>query len=125
MASRSPNGALLFAEGASGTLRLIEALGSPCTRNAYATFSAAVRLGSSLKSWNTQPTLRRSIGTFECLSLPRSLPPTRMRPDVGSSSFNSSRMMVDLPEPEAPTTKTNSPLSITNETPSSAVTFGS
>src|SRR3954465_6196996 len=31
----------------SGTLRLIEAVGSPCTRSAYATFSAAVRLGSS------------------------------------------------------------------------------
>ena len=34
-------------------------------------------------------------------------------------------MIVDLPEPEAPTTKTNSPFSITKETPSSAVTFGS
>ena len=33
--------------------------------------------------------------------------------------------MVDLPEPEAPTTKTNSPLSITNETSLSATTFGS
>ena len=84
-----------------------------------------MRFGSSLKSWKTQPTLRRSIGTFECLSRPRSRPPTRMRPEVGSSSFRSRRMIVDLPEPEAPTTKTNSPLSITNETPSSAVTFGS
>ena len=109
----------------SGTLRRIDAVGSPCTRSAYATFSDAVRFGSSLKSWNTQPTFRRSIGTFECLSRPRSRPPTRMRPDVGSSSLRRSRMIVDLPEPEAPTTKTNSPLSITNETPSSAVTFGS
>ena len=33
--------------------------------------------------------------------------------------------MVDFPEPEAPTTKTNSPLSIANETSLSAVTFGS
>jgi len=32
---------------------------SPCTLSAYATFSAAVRLGSNLKSWNTQPTLRQ------------------------------------------------------------------
>ena len=76
----------------------------------------ALRFGSSLKSWKTQPTLRRSIGTFERLSRPRSRPPTMMRPLVGSSSFRSSRMIVDLPEPDAPTTKTNSPLSITNET---------
>ena len=33
--------------------------------------------------------------------------------------------MVDLPEPDAPTTKTNSPLSIANETSFSASTFGS
>jgi len=32
---------------------------------------------------------------------------------------------VDLPEPEAPTMKTNSPFSITNETPLSAPTSGS
>ena len=34
-------------------------------------------------------------------------------------------MTVDLPEPDAPTTNTNSPLSITNETSESAWTFGS
>ena len=48
-----------------------------------------------------------------------------IRPEVGSSSFSSRRMIVDLPEPDAPTTKTNSPLSITNETSESAATFGS
>ncbi len=32
-------------------------------------------------------------------------------------------MTVDLPEPDAPTTKTNSPFSMRNETPSSAVTL--
>src|SRR5256885_7843525 len=42
-----------------------------------------------------------------------------------SSSFRSRRIIVDLPEPEAPTTKTNSPFSITNETSLSASTFGS
>jgi hypothetical protein len=88
-------------------------------------FSPAVRFGRSLKSWKTQPTLRRRSGTFECLSLVRSRPPTRIRPAVGSSSFRRRRIIVDLPEPEAPTTKTNSPLSITKETPSSATTFGS
>ena len=48
-----------------------------------------------------------------------------MRPEVGSSSFRSSRIIVDFPEPEAPTTKTNSPFSITKETSESAVTLGS
>ena len=42
-----------------------------------------------------------------------------------SSSLSSSRMIVDFPEPDAPTTNTNSPLSITNETSESAATFGS
>jgi len=73
-----------------------------------------------LKSWKTHPTFRRSIGTFERLSRPRSRPPTMIRPRVGSSSLSSSRITVDLPEPEAPTTNTNSPLSITNETSRSA-----
>ena len=79
----------------------------------------------SLKSWNTQPTLRRSSGTFQRFSRPRSRPPTMMRPVVGSSSFSSSRMIVDLPDPDGPTTNTNSPLSIVNEMWSSAVTSGS
>ena len=45
-------------------------------------------------------------------------------PRVGSISLRSSRISVDLPEPEAPTTKTNSPLSIVNETSRSATTSG-
>ena len=73
----------------------------------------------------TQPRLRRSIGTFDCFSRPRSRPPTMMRPEVGSSSFKSSRTSVDLPEPEAPTMKTNSPFSIRKETLSSATMSGS
>ena len=42
-----------------------------------------------------------------------------------SSSFSSSRTSVDLPEPEAPTMKTNSPLSMWNVTSRSATTSGS
>jgi hypothetical protein len=101
------------------------ALPSPCTLRAYATFSDAVRLGSSLKSWKTQPTFRRRSGTFERFSRLRSRPPTKMRPPVGSSSFRRRRIMVDLPEPDAPTTKTNSPLSMAKETSFRATTFGS
>jgi len=89
------------------------------------TFSEVVRFGSSLKSWKTQPRLRRSWGTFEPLRRPRSRPATKMRPEVGSSSFSNRRMTVDLPDPEAPTTKTNSPFSMTNDTSERAATFGS
>ena len=46
-------------------------------------------------------------------------------PEVGSSSFSTRRTIVDLPEPDAPTMKTNSPLSIANETSRSAFTSGS
>ena len=86
-------------------------------------FSAAVRFGRSLKSWKTQPRLRRRSGTFERLRRPRSRPPTMMRPPVGSTSLSRRRISVDLPEPDAPTTNTNSPLSMTNETPSRALTL--
>ena len=46
-----------------------------------------------------------------------------MRPLVGSTSLSRSRMSVDFPEPDAPTTNTNSPLSMTKETPSRALTL--
>ena len=45
---------------------------------------------------------------------------TRMSPVVGVSSASSSRMKVDLPDPDGPIRKTNSPLSILTETSSSA-----
>ena len=48
-----------------------------------------------------------------------------IRPSLGSSSFSRSRTSVVLPEPEAPTMKTNSPLSIAKFTASSAMTSGS
>ena len=41
-----------------------------------------------------------------------SLPATKMWPVSGVSSLFRRRMNVDLPDPEAPTRKTNSPLSI-------------
>src|SRR5581483_6299377 len=109
----------------SGTLRRMDARLSPCTFSAYATLSAALRLGRSLKSWNTHPTLRRSSGTLPCFSLERSRPPTMMRPLVGSISLSRSFTSVDLPDPDAPTTKTKSPFSITKVTPLRAATSGS
>src|SRR6266540_1749519 len=65
---------------------------------------------------------RRSAGTFQEASRFNSLPATHMRPALGRSSLISRRMKVDLPEPDWPTTKTNSPLPISTETSSRAMT---
>src|SRR5947209_20584515 len=53
--------------------------------------------------------LRRRYGTFQLDRLAMSLPATQMRPESGSCSLSSRRMNVDLPEPDGPTRKTNSP----------------
>jgi len=49
-----------------------------------------------------------------------SWPATMMVPEVGTSSRSSNRMNVDLPEPECPTMKTNSPCAISQSTSHSA-----
>src|SRR5215468_1310271 len=54
---------------------------------------------------------RRRWGTFQLFSLARSFPATWIRPSVGRSSRRISRRKVDLPEPDGPTRKTNSPFS--------------
>ena len=94
--------------------------GLPMTSRAKPTFSATVFFSSSRKSWKTQPIVRRSAGTFHRDSRPRSLPATWTRPRVGFSSFSSSRRKVDLPEPDGPMRKTNSPLSTLRLTSSRA-----
>ena len=50
----------------------------------------------------------------------RSRPATRISPSLGSSSLIRSFIAVDLPEPEWPTRKTNSPGKTSKDTPSSA-----
>ena len=60
--------------------------------------------------------LRRSCGTRERRSFDSERPPTMTLPRVASISLSSSRIIVDLPEPDAPTRKTHSPLSICSET---------
>ncbi len=49
-------------------------------------------------------------GTFQEARRLSSLPATQIRPEVGRSSLVSRRRKVDLPEPDWPTMKTNSPL---------------
>ena len=97
--------------------------GLPITSSANATFCSTVLLGSSRKSWNTQPILRRSAGTFQFVRRARSLPATRILPSLGRSSRRISRRNEDLPEPDGPTRKTNSPLLTVRSTFSSAARF--
>src|SRR5215467_12852303 len=59
---------------------------------------------------------RRRYGTFQLVSLARSFPATWMRPSDGRSSLRISRRKVDLPEPDGPTRKTNSPFSTSRVT---------
>src|SRR6476646_4616522 len=56
--------------------------------------------------------LRRRYGTFQLLNELMSLPATKILPVVGSSCLFSSWIIVDFPEPDGPTRKTNSPLSM-------------
>src|SRR5215469_9109466 len=63
---------------------------------------------------------RRSWGTFQFVSRARSLPATWILPVVGRSSLRTSRRNVDLPDPDGPTKKTNSPFSTSRFTFSKA-----
>ena len=69
------------------------------------TLRATVRHGISVASWNTYPMLLRSIEHV---------------PPVFASRLEAIRNRVDLPQPEGPTTVTNSPALMEKETLSRA-----
>ncbi len=94
---------------ARSTAGRIRPRGVPVTSSANATFSRTERVGRSLKSWKTMPIVRRSSGTFRRGTRARSRPSTTTSPLVGSSSRIRSLRSVDLPAPDGPTRKTNSP----------------
>ena len=79
---------------------------------AKATFSYTFRLGINLKSWNTIPIFLLKYGISFLANFERSVLLTTTFPDVGSISFNIIFIKVDLPAPDGPTKKTNSPDSI-------------
>ncbi|EAP99815.1 hypothetical protein JNB_06589 [Janibacter sp. HTCC2649] len=95
----------------SGTSWRIAEVGLPMTCSANATFWSTVLPGRRRKSWKTAPIPRRKRGTLRADRVPRSRPATRTVPAVAFSSRRASRSIVDLPDPEGPTTKTNSPRS--------------
>ena len=104
----------------SGTTLRTVCGGLPITSRAKATLPPTVLFGSSRKSWNTQPIRWRSRGTRRRGSFATSRSATVIVPLVGTSSRSSSRRNVDLPEPDGPMRKTNSPCSMSTETWSSA-----
>ena len=89
-------------------------------------FSTAVRFGRQLEVLEDAAHVAAEQRHLRALE-PAQVAPADDDPcrRSASSSLRISRMTVDLPEPDAPTTNTNSPLSIVKETPSSAVTPGS
>src|SRR6185369_18001502 len=89
------------------------------TSRAKATFSYAVRVGSSRKSWNTHPIERRKLGMRQDRMLDTSRSFTTTLPRVGVTSRSRSFTMVDFPEPDGPMKNTKSPFSIDTETLSS------
>ncbi|MCY1525339.1 hypothetical protein D9M68_603150 [compost metagenome] len=88
----------------------------PWRRSPKATFSNTVMWGNNAYDWNTSPTWRR-LGGSRVIS--RSS--TRMRPLVGAIRPATMRSTVVLPQPDGPSSDTNSPSFTDNETPAAAV----
>ena len=89
-------------------------------------FSRAVRVGTRLKDWKTNPmrSRRRWVRPLSSRD-PSSVSPRKTCPDVGVSSAAQQCIRVDLPEPEGPITAVNSPAAISSVTPSRARTCAS
>ena len=89
-------------------------------------FSAAVRVGTRLNDWKTNPIRSRRIWVRPASSSsPISWSPTKVRPEVGVSRPAMQCMRVDLPEPDGPMTAVNCPRSKSMVIPSRARTTAS
>ena len=86
-------------------------------RMAKARLSYTDFFSMSRKSWKMTPSVRRIWGTCRGVMLARLKPFTITRPSVGAISAVISLMRVDLPDPDGPTRKTNSPSSMRTLTP--------
>src|SRR2546423_6040366 len=73
-------------------------------------------------SWKIIIISRRNGRISPRESLVMSCPRNWIEPPVGSSSFMMQRAIVDLPQPDSPTTPSVSPSRIANDTPSTAFT---
>jgi hypothetical protein len=86
-------------------------------------FSAAVRVGSRLNAWKTNPSRsrRRRVRPRSSSAL-TSVPPTTSRPLLTVSSPARQCSRVDLPEPDGPMTAVSWPAAKPTDTWSRAVT---
>src|SRR5690349_19439801 len=86
-------------------------------------FCSAVRVGSRLNAWKTNPMRsRRSTVRSRSFRPVSSTPAIRIEPDVAVSRPASKCIRVDLPEPDGPTIAVNSPAGNVTLTLSTAVT---
>ena len=83
-----------------------------CNRNGSSTERATRQRGSSEAkgSWNTSPVSPRSIWRTASFRSPIAWPRYAISPQSADSRPNSTRVNVDLPEPEAPMIARHSPL---------------
>ncbi len=86
--------------------------------------SRTVMRGSRLAygSWKIICISWRAWRSRAPLAAVMSSPSSSTRPEVGSSSRITSRAVVDLPDPDSPTSPSVSPLRMVNDTPSTAWT---
>ena len=77
---------------------------TPRRRSPKATFSATDKCGNSAYDWNTRPTSRWCAETRVM-----SRPASTMRPLCGVSRPAMARMVVVLPQPDGPSSASNSP----------------
>ena len=87
-------------------------------------FSSAVRVGTRLNAWKTNPIWsRRSRVSSLSLSRDRSVSPMNTEPLVALSKAAQQCINVDLPEPDGPITAVNSPAWMSSVTSSRATTL--
>ena len=106
---------------ASLSLCLLE---TPRKERGRATFSRAFMVFNRLYAWKMNPTFsRRKLTSWRSVIFSIWTLPISISPLVGFSNPASMLRRVDLPEPEAPTMATNSPLYISKSSPSRARTL--
>ena len=95
----------------------------PAMSDGSVMFSAAVKVGTRLNDWNTNPIRsRRRMVIFLSDRPVRSVSPMWTRPLVATSSPARQCIRVDLPDPDGPMMAVNSPDRNDNVTPRSAWT---
>ncbi len=111
-----------FSSASSAARRALLAF-QPSSSSGSATFSTAVSDGIRLKSWKTNPIIRRRSADSSRDGRSETHSPSILTsPEVGGSRVPAQARSVDLPEPDVPMTATISPRATRRSTPARAVT---